>query len=291
MLSYNETPIEEISDDAVKKAGIRLLIKREDLNHPYVSGNKWWKLKYNLAEARRKNFSTLLTYGGAYSNHIFATAAAAHELGFKSVGIIRGEENLPLNGTLAFARERGMALRYLPRSSYAIKSNATDHLKEFDNFYLIPEGGTNDLAIKGVGEFALKLGNSYEYICCAVGTGGTISGLIEGLPDDKIIIGFAALKGGEFLADEIKTLSVKSKYNTNWQVLHDFHFGGYAKSTPALAQFIERFKMMHNIPLEFVYTGKMMFGIYELLTKGFFKRGSTILAIHSGGLQLENKIF
>ena len=137
----------------------------------------------------------------------------------------------------------------------------------------------------------MKLGNSYEYICCAVGTGGTISGLIEGLPDDKIIIGFAALKGGEFLADEIKTLSVKSKYNTNWQVLHDFHFGGYAKSTPALAQFIERFKMMHNIPLEFVYTGKMMFGIYELLTKGFFKRGSTILAIHSGGLQLENKIF
>jgi len=284
MLQYQETPIQEIHDPVLEKAGLRLRIKREDLNHPFVSGNKWWKLKYNLIEAAQKNFKTLLTYGGAYSNHIFATAAAASELGFKSIGVIRGEEVLPLNPTLAFARSQGMELHYISREAYRTKS--MDYLERFDNFYFIPEGGSNGLAVKGVCEFAYKLDVPYDYLCCAVGTGGTLSGLIEGVPAEKKIIGFPTLKGGEFLNAEIKKLSAKSNVLTNWELKSDFHFGGYAKFTPQLIQFIERFKTVHNVPLEFVYTGKLMSGIYSLISSGFFPRGTTILAIHTGGLQV-----
>lgn len=284
MLQYHETPIQEINDVVFEQAGIRLLLKREDLNHALISGNKWWKLKYNLIEAAEKNLKTLLTYGGAYSNHIFATAAAAAELGFKSVGIIRGEEVLPLNSTLAFARKMGMELHYISRDAYRSKGTQL-LLEKFDNFYLIPEGGSNLLAVKGVCEFAAKLNIPYEYLCCAVGTGGTLSGLIEGLPPEKKILGFPALKGAEFLMEEVKKFSEKSKHLSNWELVYDFHFGGYAKSTPELMQFIERFRTTHDIPLEFVYTGKMMAGIYHLASSGFFSRGSTILAIHTGGLQ------
>jgi 1-aminocyclopropane-1-carboxylate deaminase len=284
MLQYQETPIQEIHAPELEKAGLRLLIKREDLNHPLVSGNKWWKLKYNLMEAAQKNFKTLLTYGGAYSNHIFATAAAASELGFKSIGVIRGEEVLPLNPTLAFARSQGMELHFISREAYRAKSRVYE--EKFDNLYFIPEGGSNPLAVRGVCEFASKLDVPYDYLCCAVGTGGTLSGLIEGVPPEKKIIGFPTLKGAEFLIEEIKKLSGKSMLLTNWELKLDFHFGGYAKSTPQLIQFIERFKTTHNVPLEFVYTGKLMSGIYSLISSGFFPRGATILAIHTGGLQV-----
>ncbi len=184
MLQYQETPIQEIHDMVLEKAGLRLLIKREDLNHPLVSGNKWWKLKYNLMEAAQKNFKTLLTYGGAYSNHIFATAAAASELGFKSIGIIRGEEVLPLNPTLAFAQETRYGTAFHLTGGLPCKIQRL-HWKRFDNFYFIPEGGSNLLAVKGVCEFASKLDVPYDYLCCAVGTGGTLSGLIEGVPSRK----------------------------------------------------------------------------------------------------------
>ena len=284
MLQYHETPIKEINDVEFERAGIRLLVKREDLNHKLVSGNKWWKLKYNLIDAAEKNLKTLLTYGGAYSNHIFATAAAAAEVGFKSVGIIRGEEVLPLNPTLAFARKMGMQIHYVSRDAYRSKSTKSV-VEKSDSFYLIPEGGSNLLAVKGVRELAAKLNTPFEYLCCAVGTGGTLSGLIEGLSPEKKILGFPTLKGAEFLTEEIKKLSERSKHLSNWELVHDYHFGGYAKSTPQLMQFIERFKTTHDIPLEFVYTGKMMAGIYHLISSGYFSRGSTILAIHTGGLQ------
>lgn len=285
MLRYKKTPIQEIQDHQTIKAGVRLLIKREDLNHPFVSGNKWWKLKYNLEEALQKNSKTLLTYGGAFSNHIFATAAAAAELELKSIGIIRGEQTLPLNPVLSFATSRGMELHYIPRGAYRIKSETDSYLKRFDNFYLIPEGGSNLLAMKGLVEFASTLTVQYDYLCCPVGTGGTLSGLIEGLPLDKKIIGFPALKGGAFLTEEIKKLSGKSKDSSNWLLVHDYHFGGYAKSTLQLSQFMENFRTVHEIPLDPIYTGKMMAGIYDLLSKNFFVRGSTVLVIHTGGLQ------
>lgn len=286
MLRYQETPIQEIQDERSAKADVRLLIKREDLNHPLVSGNKWWKLKYNLQEAARNHFKTLLTFGGAYSNHIFATAAAADELGFKSIGIIRGEETLPLNQTLLFAKEKGMELHYLSRNAYRTKTISDHYLRQFGDFYSIPEGGSNLLAVKGISEFIAKLNIHYDYICCPVGTGGTLSGLIEGVSENKKIIGFTVLKGGEFLTDEIKKLSEKSNHLSNWKIITDYHFGGYAKQTPQLIEFITSFKATHKVPLDFVYTAKMMSGIYDLITKGFFERGSTVLAIHTGGLQL-----
>jgi 1-aminocyclopropane-1-carboxylate deaminase len=285
MLSYQETPIQEIYDHKISTAGLKLLIKREDLNHRYVSGNKWWKLKYNLEEAERQQKKTLLTYGGAYSNHIYATAAAANEVKLKSVGLIRGEETFPLNPTLSFAKERGMELKYISRQAYRSKEGHAQYVSQFKDYYSIPEGGSNFLAVKGIGEFAEKLGEEFDYLCCPVGTGGTLAGLISGLDDSKKIVGFPILKGAHFLMDEIKNLIVDKNKAMNWQLVFDYHFGGYAKATPELFKFIDAFNASHNIPLEFIYTGKMMAGIYDLISKGFFQRGATILAIHTGGLQ------
>ena len=286
MLSYTPTPTQEIHDPILEQAGVQLLIKREDLNHPLVSGNKWWKLKYNLEEAKQQNKTTLLTFGGAYSNHIFATAAAAYESGFQSIGIIRGEETLPLNETLSFATNKGMRLHYVSREQYRDKNNPDFHQQlrnQFGDFYLIPEGGTNALAVKGVQEFAQTLDCDFDYVCCPVGTGGTLAGLINGLPGDKTIIGFSSLKSGEFLNEE-----VKQYLNTpadNWRILTDYHFGGYGKVTEELISFQKNFASTQRIMFDLIYGSKMMSAIFKLLQAGFFKRGSKILAIHTGGLQ------
>lgn len=286
MLKYNETQFQEIQDRHVSAAGVQLIVKREDLNHRWVSGNKWWKLKYNLEKAVASGSSTLVTYGGAFSNHIVATAAAAKEIGIKSVGIIRGEETLPLNPVLSFASANGMELLYISRSAYRTKSEEDSYLKRFDKYYLIPEGGSNSLAVNGVKEFACSLNVDYQYICCPVGTGGTLAGLIEGLHDEKRIIGFPVLKAAHFLVDDIKKLSTRSREKSNWHLMFDYHFGGYAKSTAHLTTFLDEFNSLHKIPLDKIYTGKMMAGVYDLMTKGFFERGTTILILHTGGLQL-----
>lgn len=286
MLGYSQTPIQEIHDPLFDKAGIRVFVKREDLNHSYVSGNKWWKLRYNLEEAKKLGHKTLLTFGGAYSNHIFSTAAAAHELGFESIGIIRGEEMLPLNPTLTFAKSRGMELKYITREAYRQKTNTgfIESLhQEFGDFYLIPEGGTNALAIKGVAEFAQTLGDGFDYLCCAVGTGGTLAGLINGISSSTEILGFSVLKGGEFLKDEVQKLNGKEA--KNWRLITDYHFGGYGKTTAALLEFIKARLTKNNLPLDSVYTGKLVAGVYDLIEKGYFRREATILVVHSGGLQ------
>lgn len=289
MLTYTPTPIQEIHDPLFEKAGVRVLVKREDLNHPNVSGNKWWKLKYNLEEAIKQNHKTLLTFGGAYSNHIYATAAAAHELGLKSIGIIRGEETLPLNKTLAFAKSRGMQLHYISREDYRKKSELEfiENLhRQFGEFYLIPEGGTNTLAVRGVTEFAQTLGNDFDYLCCAVGTGGTMAGLINAFRGEKSIVGFPVLKGGEFLKVDIENL-LSINYS-NWRLMTDYHFGGYAKTNDALINFIQHIESKNEFYLEQIYTGKMLFGIYDLIQKKYFPEKSTILFLHSGGLQGRN---
>jgi 1-aminocyclopropane-1-carboxylate deaminase len=177
-----------------------------------------------------------------------------------------------------------MELHYISRSDYRIKSSNDEYLKQFGSFYLIPEGGSNLLAIKGIKEFALMLNIDCDYLCCPVGTGGTLSGLIEGTSSDKKLIGFSVLKGGEFLTEDVRRLSEKSKITANWKLISDYHFGGYAKSSYQLEMFIADFKKEHGIPLDKIYTGKMMAGIYDLIKKGFFERGSTILAIHTGGM-------
>ena len=209
-LNYRETPVVEINHPDLDRRGVQLLLKREDLNHKTVSGNKWWKLKYNLAEARRQNKRTLLTFGGAYSNHIYATAATAAALGFASIGIIRGEKTLPLNPTLEFATRQNMTLHYLSRDAYRQKSEPailSALCDQFGDFYLIPEGGTNSFAVQGTAEFGVQLLETrFDYALLAVGTGGTLAGLIRGFQGQRQIIGVPVFKGSGYLVDEIKSL-------------------------------------------------------------------------------------
>jgi 1-aminocyclopropane-1-carboxylate deaminase len=286
LIKHIKTEVQELKSQTFEQSDIRLLIKREDKNHPYISGNKWWKLKYNLEEAVTCGHTTLLTFGGAYSNHIYATAAAANELGLKSIGIIRGEETRPHNPTLAFAIAMGMQLHYISREAYRNKTE-TSFIKElryqFGDFYLIPEGGTNELAVKGCVEFAKQLSDEvdFDYLCLPVGTGGTIAGIIEGLDESKKIIGFPVLKGAGFLEAEIRKFTSKK----NWQLVYDYHFGGYAKVTKELLEFMDQFEKQFSVPLDQIYTSKMMYGIIDLINRKFFEPGSTILVIHTGGLQ------
>lgn len=268
----------------------KVYIKRLDLIHPFISGNKWYKLKYNLSEARKLGLKTILTFGGAYSNHIYATAAAGKEFGFDTIGIIRGEEHLPLNPTLQFAASCGMKLVYINRSNYRLKhtNNFQEKLVEqFGKVYIIPEGGTNCLAVKGCSEIPALIDIDYNYICTACGTSGTISGVIAGSSNDKRIVGFSALKGGDFLIEQTKqNLSNCEKQDLgNWEIKCGYHFGGYAKINNDLIMFIEEFEKLNSIQLDYVYTGKMMFGIHDLLKKGYFNKGSNIVALHTGGLQ------
>jgi 1-aminocyclopropane-1-carboxylate deaminase len=278
-----EIKTQEISLPLLKEKEIQLFIKRTDQTHQHISGNKWYKLKYNLIEAKKQGFKTLLTFGGAYSNHIAATACAAKENGLKSVGVIRGEEHLPLNPTLKFAKEQGMHIHYVSRSDYREKKNPDflEQLKvKFGDFYLIPEGGTNEFAIKGTAEI-LDTNDTQDYICCPVGTGGTIAGIINASIDNQTVIGFPAIKGFYELKKDIEIRVNKSNCN----FISTYVGGGYAKVNKKLVEFINEFNTEHDIPLDAVYTGKMMLGILDLITKDYFPNGSSILAIHTGGLQ------
>jgi 1-aminocyclopropane-1-carboxylate deaminase len=284
------TPLEEVKDPLLKEMKISLLIKREDLNHPDLSGNKWHKLKYNLQEARKQGKKTLLTFGGAYSNHIYAAAAAGKIFNLNTIGIIRGEEHLPLNPTLSFAINNGMKLYYLDRTSYRQKNSPEiiNHLqKKFGDFYLLPEGGTNEFAVKGCIEIIGKINIDFDYVCCPCGTGGTLAGLISGLNGKNFALGFAVLKGASFLKENVISLlkNCSSDSFQKWDINLDYHFGGYAKMDSVLLDFIKRFTSLTKIPIEPIYTGKMLFGIYDLAAKGYFKEGNVIIAIHTGGIQ------
>ena len=264
----------------------QLAIKPDYLIHPTVSGNKFRKLKYNLQTARFGNYKGLLTFGGAFSNHIAATAAAGQELKIPTVGVIRGEElisQVNSNPTLRYAKSCGMHLEFVSRSTYKIKTDPAylqQLLTTFKDYYLIPEGGTNDLAIKGCEEILTEKDHSFDIICCPVGTGGTMAGLINGsLPTQKII-GFPALKG-HFLKEDICKFATQS----NWELCEDYHFGGYAKVDSKLINFMNEFKSTYKIPLDPVYTAKMMYGIFDGIRSGEIPKTAKVLAIHTGGLQ------
>jgi 1-aminocyclopropane-1-carboxylate deaminase len=283
------TPIQEIKNSLLDRKQISLMIKREDLNHPVISGNKFRKLKYNLLKARELGENTLLTFGGAYSNHIYAVAGAGKAFGFKTIGIIRGEVHEPLNHTLAFAQSQGMDLVYMDRETYRNKKSTAfieKLIDGFGDFYLIPEGGTNDLAIRGCEEIIEAIDLEFDVLATAVGTGGTIAGLISGLKGNKKVLGFSALKG-DFLKGEVQDLlqSINQGHLDNWDINTDYHFGGYAKTKPELLEFINAFEQEFNIPLEPIYTGKMIFGLFDLIENDAFLPGTRILAVHTGGLQ------
>lgn len=290
MLTYTETPIQELKGAFLDNAGVRLLIKREDLNHPTVSGNKWWKLKYNLEEAKRKGCKTLLTFGGPYSNHIYAMAAAAELEGLDSIGIIRGEKILPLNPTLTFAQQQGMHLHFVTREAYRRKKEndfLEGLLQPFGECFVVPEGGTNEFALKGCIEFSKQIVlTQADIVCVPIGTGGTMAGLMAGMNERKIF-GYAVLKGGGFLSQEVSELCIQyfDKEFTNGSIITEYHFGGYGKIQKPLIDFIAQFEMEHRIPLDPIYTGKMMFGIFDMIRKQAFVKGTTLFAIHTGGLQ------
>ncbi len=274
----------------MEEKAIELYIKREDEIHPFVSGNKFRKLKYNIQEAKKTNKNTLLTFGGAFSNHIVATAVAGYLTDFKTIGVIRGEElgldvteTLSNNTTLKNSYEHNMQFEFVSRELYRkkLEDSFINNLKEkYGDFYLIPEGGTNDLAIKGCEEILTVSDAKFDYICCAVGTGGTISGVINASSKHQKVIGFPALKG-DFLFDDIKKLTSKS----NWSLQTNYHFGGYAKYTDELIRFINDFNKDTGVLLDPIYTVKMIFGILDMIKKNQFKKGSKILAIHTGGIQ------
>ena len=265
---------------------IKLTVKREDLLHPYISGNKFRKLKYNILEAQKKGSSALLTFGGAYSNHIAATAAAGKEYGFATIGVIRGEElvdKIGDNPTLSFARDCGMVFKFVSREVYRNKTEGTfiESLKaEFGDFYLVPEGGTNALAVKGCEEILIQEDSAFTHVACAVGTGGTISGIIKSAGKHQRVLGFPALKDAGLLDDICKFAPAG-----NWELVEDYHFGGYGKVSEELVVFINDFLDKTGIPLDPVYTGKLFFGVIDLIYKGYFPEGSDILLIHTGGLQ------
>jgi 1-aminocyclopropane-1-carboxylate deaminase len=289
LLLSNLISTQEIHLPIFEKKGISLAVRRLDKVHEQVSGNKFFKLKYNLEEAKKEGKNTLLTFGGAFSNHIHATAAAAKLEGFSSIGIIRGEETFPLNPTLSFAQSLGMQLAYISREEYRTKTEAAflDKLKEkFGDFYLIPEGGTNALAIQGTKEILHENDTDFTHIGCSIGTGGTFAGLAGSILFDQQLLGFSSLKG-EFIHSDTNNLLLENQIRPNGKIrfFDSYHFGGYGKFKPELIEFIHWFFAQTQIPLDPIYTGKMMFGIMDLISKDFFEKGSKILAIHTGGLQ------
>ena len=290
--------MQEINEPAAAARGVRLLLWRDDLVNPDLPGNKARKLKYNLAAARQQGHHTLLTFGGAYSNHIAAVATAGRLFGFKTIGLIRGDaptegtKRPPLNPTLARATADGMALHYLDRSSYrrrAAPEFIAEQLARFGPAYVLPEGGTNTLALPGCAELVAEIRHrtGFDALAVAAGTGGTLAGIVTGLVGEEQAVGVAALKRGGFLKDEIDALiqQATGQAFANFSLHIDYHFGGYANYSAELLGFIQRFQDKHGILLDPIYTGKLLYGVLDLIDNGYFPRGSTVVAIHTGGLQ------
>ena len=274
---------QEIFDAFFKEKEIKVFMRRLDLINSPISGNKYFKLKYNISKALEEKNDTIVTFGGAYSNHILATSIISKEVNIKCIGYIRGEKTLPLNPTLNDAINNGMQIRYISRKEYK-RINNEDYLnflkQKHKNSYIIPEGGTNKLAVKGA-ELIINSDDNFQFICCPIGTGGTISGIINSSSKNQQIIGFSSIKGVNKIIDDIDSFTNKN----NWKINEDYCLGGYAKVSSKLINFIYDFYENKNIALDAVYTAKMMMGIIDLILKNNFPKGSNILAIHTGGIQ------
>ena len=287
--------LQPLAEPLAAARGVRLLLWRDDLAHPDLPGNKARKLKHNLAAARQQGHRMLLTFGGAYSNHIAAVAAAGRLYGFQTIGLIRGDVPAPdtaRNPTLARAAADGMALHYLDRTTYRRRAEPAflaEVLARFGPAYLLPEGGTNALALPGCAELVAEIRQqvAFDALAVAVGTGGTLAGLLTGLAGAEQAVGVAALKNGGFLRKEIDALTRAATGHAypDYSVQTDYHFGGYAKYSAELLAFIARFRQQHGVLLDPIYTGKLLFGVLDLVVRGYFAPGSTVVAIHTGGQQ------
>ena len=285
-LTFKPSILTKIDDPLLDQYEIELWMKRDDLLHPVISGNKWRKLKYSLDYALSSGADTLISMGGAYSNHLHALAYAGKLLGLKTTGFIRGERPETLTPTLIDMQNWGMELTFVSRSDYRLLRQHQSSL-DFPGIkprqYWLPEGGAQALALTGVAELVNEIDVVYDMLCVPCGTGATLAGMIAAAPDQVSVMGFAALKNAGFLQADVAALLPKPA--TNWQINLDYHFGGFAATTEELMAFIAGFEDKTGIILEPVYTGKMMYALYDLITRHRFKPGRRIIAVHTGGLQ------
>ncbi len=298
LLRHPPSPVQELQSQLLTGKGVRLLVKRDDLlrlsENGGFCGNKWRKLQHNLIEARRLGKKRLLTFGGAFSNHIAAVAEAGEAFGFETIGVIRGEKPPEPSPTLRLAEAQGMQLHYISRSEFRQKNDPrflADLLEKYGDCYVLPEGGTNKPALDGcrdlITEIRLQCAETLpDYYCVSSGTGGTLAGMIAELNGEAKAIGFSALKGGFMQETVAQLLSMYVPDASElWEIQEHYHFGGYAKTTPELFAFMDAFHLEHGFQLDRVYTAKLFFGLFDLIEKGYFAPGSTLMAIHTGGLQ------
>ncbi|MCG7531453.1 pyridoxal-phosphate dependent enzyme [Psychrobium sp. MM17-31] len=280
------SPLQQLSDPLFDEHRIKVYIKRDDLIHPQISGNKWRKLKYNLLYAKQQGYNEVLSFGGAYSNHIHSLAFAGQANGLKTIGIIRGEYD-PNNPTIRDAKEAGMHIEFVNRSDYRRRFDQ-DYLSEIQDKYpnalIVPEGGTNDLALLGLAEMVEEIPKEKaQFIITACGSGGTSAGILKAMQPEQTLISIPVLKKADYLKQEIIDLAKCNVHQL--QFLTEFHQGGYGKVTPELVTFIEQFETTHAIQLEPIYNGKMMIAFYQLVRENYFKPHSSVTLIHTGGLQ------
>ena len=294
VFAMTDALLQSIPHPVARQRGVRLLLWRDDLRHPDLPGNKARKLKHNLLQAKAEGQTRLLTFGGAYSNHLAAVATAGRLYGFATTGLVRGEAHEPLNPTLARCRADGMALHYLDRATYRRRAEPaflTEMQQQFGPAYLLPEGGTNILALKGIAELIAELRQhtDFDAVAVAAGTGGTLAGLALGLAAARYparAVGVAALKGADFLRVEVDALLTAAGSAASPYELHTgYHFGGYARLPAELRAFIRQFEADYGVLLDPIYTGKLLFGLLDLIEQGHFAPGSTVVAVHTGGLQ------
>jgi 1-aminocyclopropane-1-carboxylate deaminase len=287
--NFNPSILTKVHDAVLDKYQVELWIKRDDLLHPIISGNKWRKLKYILNHALSVGADTLISMGGAYSNHLHALAYVGKLLNLKTIGLIRGEPIL--TPSLQDMREWGMELRFVSRSDYRLLRQYkqwTDLPDLTVRQYWLPEGGAHTLALQGVAELVHEIDMSYDILCVACGTGTTLAGLVNTAADNVSVLGFAALKNAGFLTADVNALLTQPR--TNWHINLDYHFGGFAKTNAELLAFMSDFEARTHIPLESVYTGKMLYGLYDSLKKQTFQANQRIIAVHTGGLQGKRSI-
>lgn len=284
--TFQPSTLTKVNDVLLEKHQVELWIKRDDLLHPIISGNKWRKLKYCLNHALTMGANTVISMGGTYSNHLHALAYIGKLLGLKTVGLIRGEAPATLTPSLLDMQQWGMELRFVSRSDYRLlrqykQWNSLPNLTAGQ--YWLPEGGAEALALLGVAELVGEIDKSYDVLCLPCGTGTTLAGLVTAVTDNVSVLGFAALKNAGFLTVDVNALL--PKLYDNWQINLDYHLGGFANTNAALLDFMTAFELKHQIPLEPVYTGKMLYGLYDLIEKQRFQPNQRIIALHTGGLQ------
>ncbi|MGZ8152107.1 MAG: 1-aminocyclopropane-1-carboxylate deaminase/D-cysteine desulfhydrase [Methylovulum sp.] len=284
--NFNLSGLTKIDDPALDPYDVELWIKRDDLLHPVISGNKWRKLKFILDHALSLGADTLISMGGAYSNYLHALAYAGNALGLNTIGLIRGEPSETLTPTLSDMQHWGMELRFVSRSDYRLLRQYQDWHGLPDlrpGQYWLPEGGAQTLALAGVAELVREITIPYDTICAPCGTGATLAGIINSVPESTTVLGFAALKNAGFLTADVNRLLGKT--TNNWQINQDYHFGGFAKTNAELMMFIYEFELTTGITIEPVYTGKMLYALYDLIKKHYFNPGQRLIAVHTGGLQ------